>query len=64
MRKLKPSETRASTAWTWTADGTITKAEFDILGDRRFNKMDQNGDGFITPDEVQAGRGMGGGQAQ
>jgi uncharacterized low-complexity protein len=35
-------------------DGKITKAEFDTHKDAMFRKMDANGDGSISKDEMQA----------
>jgi Ca2+-binding EF-hand superfamily protein len=32
-------------------DGNISKAEFQAHGDKKFAKMDINGDGLISPDE-------------
>ena len=44
-------------------DGKISQAEFTAMMDQRFTRMDKNGDGFITADELgdMAGRGPGGG---
>jgi Ca2+-binding EF-hand superfamily protein len=33
-------------------DGKVTRAEFDQANAERFKKMDINGDGVITPDEL------------
>jgi Ca2+-binding EF-hand superfamily protein len=35
-------------------DGKVTKAEFTAAEDKMFQKLDTNGDGVITPDEMQA----------
>ncbi|MES1150612.1 MAG: EF-hand domain-containing protein [Dongia sp.] len=35
-------------------DGKVTKAEFTAAEDHMFQKLDANGDGVITPDEMQA----------
>jgi Ca2+-binding EF-hand superfamily protein len=35
-------------------DGKVTKAEFTAAEDKIFQKLDANGDGVITPDEMQA----------
>jgi Ca2+-binding EF-hand superfamily protein len=35
-------------------DGKITKAEFTVAEDKMFQKLDTNGDGVITADEMQA----------
>jgi Ca2+-binding EF-hand superfamily protein len=35
-------------------DGKVTKAEFTAAEDQMFQKLDANGDGVITPDEMQA----------
>jgi len=44
-------------------DGKISQAEFTAMMDQRFARLDKNGDGFITADELgdMAGRGPGGG---
>jgi hypothetical protein len=44
-------------------DGKISQAEFTAMMDQRFTRLDKNGDGFITADELgdMAGRGPGGG---
>ncbi|GAA0330077.1 hypothetical protein GCM10009087_45340 [Sphingomonas oligophenolica] len=44
-------------------DGKISQAEFTAMMDQRFARLDKNGDGFITADEVSdmPGRGPGGG---
>ena len=44
-------------------DGMISRAEFMAQADARFARMDKNGDGVITADEMggMAGRGPGGG---
>ncbi|MEO9131960.1 MAG: hypothetical protein ABI240_12200, partial [Sphingomonas sp.] len=44
-------------------DGNISRAEFMAQAEARFARMDKNGDGFITADEMggRAGRGPGGG---
>jgi Ca2+-binding EF-hand superfamily protein len=45
-------------------DGRITKAEFTVGEDKLFQKLDANGDGVITQDEMQAAhRHHHGGQA-
>jgi Ca2+-binding EF-hand superfamily protein len=36
-------------------DGKVTKAEFTAAEDKMFSKLDANGDGVITSDEMQAG---------
>jgi Ca2+-binding EF-hand superfamily protein len=36
-------------------DGKVTKAEFTAAEDQMFQKLDENGDGVITADEMQAG---------
>jgi hypothetical protein len=33
-------------------DGRVTKAEFLAAADRRFKRLDKNGDGKLTPDEL------------
>ena len=33
-------------------DGKVTRAEFDQVNADRFNKMDKNGDGVISADEL------------
>jgi len=38
------------------SDGTITKDQYLAAAQARFAKLDKNGDGFITADEVPAGR--------
>ena len=44
-------------------DGKISQAEFLAMSEQRFSRMDKNGDGFITADEIgdMGGRGPGGG---
>ena len=44
-------------------DSTISRAEFTAQAEARFARMDKNGDGFITADEMggRGGRGPGGG---
>lgn len=44
-------------------DGKVSQAEFSTLMDQRFTRLDKNGDGFVTADEVgdMAGRRPGGG---
>jgi len=37
-------------------DGTITKDQYLAAAQARFAKLDKNGDGYITADEVPAGR--------
>ncbi len=41
-------------------DGKLTAAEVQAAGDARFKKMDKNGDGVITKDEMPEHRGHGG----
>jgi len=45
------------------ADGKISREEFTAVMDQRFARLDKNGDGFITADEVSdmPARGPGGG---
>lgn len=38
------------------SDGTITKDQYLAAAQARFAKLDRNGDGYITADEVPAGR--------
>ena len=38
------------------SDGTITKDQYLAAAQARFAKLDKNGDGYITSDEVPAGR--------
>ena len=35
-------------------DGKISKKEWMAAQERQFNRLDKNGDGFITKDEVRA----------
>jgi Ca2+-binding EF-hand superfamily protein len=44
-------------------DGKISRAEFTAMMEQRFTRLDKNGDGFITADEVSdmPNRGPGGG---
>ena len=41
-------------------DGSISRAEFIAQSDQRFARLDKNGDGKLTADELAGGRGMGG----
>lgn len=45
------------------SDGKISRAEFAAMSEQRFTRMDKNGDGEVTADELgdMAGRGPGGG---
>ncbi|HEX7915715.1 hypothetical protein [Rudaea sp.] len=38
------------------SDGTITRDQYLTAAQARFAKLDKNGDGFLTADEVPAGR--------
>lgn len=38
------------------SDGTITKDQYLAAAQARFAKLDKNGDGFVTADEVPLGR--------
>lgn len=40
-------------------EGPMTLAEMQARSDRRFDRMDANGDGVITPDEMGDGEGRG-----
>jgi hypothetical protein len=42
-------------------DGFVSQAEYDAGSVASFKKMDANGDGFLTPDEMPARRGGEGG---
>ncbi|MEO6214536.1 MAG: hypothetical protein ABIO86_00780, partial [Sphingomonas sp.] len=46
-----------------SGDGNISRAEFTARAEARFARMDKNGDGFVTADEMsgRGGRGRGGG---
>lgn len=37
-------------------DGKVSKAEAMAAAEARFARVDANGDGFITPEEIEAGR--------
>lgn len=37
-------------------DGKVSKAEFDAKHAEKFAKMDANGDGFLTKDEMKSAR--------
>ena len=43
-------------------DGSISRAEFTAQAEARFARMDKNGDGFITADEMGGKGGRGGGR--
>ncbi|MEK6684341.1 MAG: hypothetical protein AABY46_06755 [Nitrospirota bacterium] len=40
-------------------DVKLSKEEFLANAENRFKKMDANGDGFLTPDELPKGKGQG-----
>lgn len=41
-------------------DGVVSKAEYDAKADERFAKLDANGDGMLSEEEMKAGHRRGG----
>lgn len=54
--KAKRGERRAKMIGDADGDGSVTRAEYDLATSQRFDKLDADGDGVISEEEMKAGR--------
>ena len=55
-RKAKREERRAERNPDTNGDGLVDRVEFQAAADKRFDRMDENGDGVLSEDELKKRR--------